>query len=45
MQQEPTTEAVDATEPTAKFRRAAWKSLQLKLDPLALPRPLPVPAP
>jgi hypothetical protein len=45
MRQEPTKKAVDPSEPTAKFRRAAWKSLQLKLDPLALPRPLPVPTP
>ena len=31
-------------QPSPKFRRASWRALQLKLDPLARPHPLPLTA-
>jgi hypothetical protein len=44
-QEQPTKQHDDPSVPTPKFRRASWNLLQLKLDPLALPRPLPTPQP
>jgi hypothetical protein len=42
---EPTTETVPlvAAVATQAFRRESWRSLQLALDPLGSPRPLPAP--
>jgi hypothetical protein len=32
---------IDRLEPTASFRRRAWRDFQRALDPLASPKPLP----